>query len=328
MHPDLTNRFDRDLHALLPAGGRLGLAVSGGPDSMALLLLAAAARPGAVEAATVDHRLRPESAAEAVMVAEVCARLGVPHETLEVEVQSAGNLQAAARAARYAALGGWMQARQFHAIATAHHLDDQAETLLMRLNRGSGVPGLAGVRARGELPAEDGGLLVRPVLGWRRAELQAVCDAAGVRAAEDPSNRDQRFDRVRLRQALAASDFLDPEAIAGSAAHLAEAEAALLWATHQEWLGRVRHTADRVRYRPSRDAPREIRRRVLLDALLFLDDGIADDPPRGREIAQLLAVLEEGGTATLRGALCRGGSEWRFERAPLRRPVSSSPPAG
>jgi tRNA(Ile)-lysidine synthase len=198
-------------------------------------------------------------------------------------------------------------------------LDDQAETLLMRLNRGSGVSGLAGVRASGQLPTEDGGRLIRPLLGWRRTELQAVCDAAGVRAAEDPSNLDPRFDRVRLRQALKGSGILDREAIARSAAHLAEAEEALEWATYQEWLKRVRHTADRVRYRPARDTPREIRRRVLLDALLFLDDSIADDPPRGREVAHLLSVLEEGGTATLRGALCRGGSEWRFERAPPRR---------
>jgi tRNA(Ile)-lysidine synthase len=312
-------RFNRDLNALLPAGERLGLAVSGGPDSMALLLLAAAARPGEVEAATVDHGLRPESAAEAVMVGEVCLELNVPHAVLRVEVPSTGNLQAAARAARYAALADWMVQRKLGAIATAHHLDDQVETLLMRLNRGSGVSGLAGVRASGGLPAEDGGSLIRPLLGWRRVELQAVCDAAGIRTAEDPSNLDARFDRVRLRQALAGSNFLDPEAIARSAANLAEAEEALRWASHREWLSQVRQTADRVRYRPTRDAPREIRRRVLLDALLFLDDSFADTPPRGREVDHLLAVLEDGGTATLRNILCRGGSEWRFERAPPRR---------
>lgn len=317
--PALVARFDGDLRALDPDGGRLGLAVSGGPDSMALLLLAAAARPGDVEAATVDHRLRPESAAEATMVREVCAELGVRHETLRVEVPPAGNLQAAARAERYALLGSWLWGRQLAALATAHHLDDQAETLLMRLNRGSGVSGLAGVRASGRIPTEDGGRLIRPLLAWRRAELQAICDAAGVRPVEDPSNLDPRFDRVRLRQALKASDMLDPEAVARSAAHLAEAEEALEWATHQEWLKRVRHTADRVRYRPARDAPREIRRRVLVNALLFLDDGIADDPPRGREVTHLLSVLEEGGTATLRGIICLGGGEWRFERAPPRR---------
>lgn len=312
-------RFKRDLGALLPAGGRLGVAVSGGPDSLALLLLAAATRPGEVEAATVDHGLRPGSAAEAVMVGEVCAGLGVPHATLRVEVPNTGNLQAGARAARYAALGTWMVERRLDAIATAHHLDDQAETLLMRLNRSSGVSGLAGVRGSGPLPTEDGGLLIRPLLGWRRAELQAVCEAGGVRTVNDPSNLDPRFDRVRLRQALAGSDFLYPEAIARSAANLAEAEEGLKWASHREWVSQVRHTSDWVRYRPSLDAPREIRRRVLLDVLLFLDDSIADTPPRGREVDHLLSMLEEGATATLRNILCRGGSEWRFERAPPRR---------
>lgn len=317
--PAQVARFERDLRALGFDDGRLGVAVSGGPDSMALLLLAAAARPGKIEAATVDHGLRPESAAEARLVHELCTKLGVRHETLRVDVPPAGNLQAAARASRYEALGSWLWDRQLAALATAHHLDDQAETLLMRLNRGSGVAGLAGVRASGRIPTQDGGRLVRPLLAWHRAELQAICDAAGVQAVADPSNLDPRFDRARLRQALRSDAVLKREAIARSAAHLAEADEALDWAAHGEWLKRVRHTADRVRYRPGRDTPREIRRRLLLQALLFLDDGIADDLPRGRELAHLLSVLEEGGTASLRGILCHGGSEWHFERAPPRR---------
>jgi tRNA(Ile)-lysidine synthase len=143
------------------------VAVSGGPDSLALLLLAHAAMPGLVEAATVDHGLRSESADEAAFVAEICGKLGVPHATLKVTV-GAGNLQAEARAARYAALAGWMAERGLAALATAHHADDQAETLILRLNRGSGVAGLAGVRARGLVPGTRLPLL-RPLLGWRRA---------------------------------------------------------------------------------------------------------------------------------------------------------------
>ena len=135
---ELTARFAADLAALWAGKGKLGLAVSGGPDSLALLLLARAALPGRVEAATVDHGLRPESADEAVMVAAVCARLGVPHRTLAVDVAQ-GNIQAQARAARYAALAVWMGEQGIEALATAHHADDQAETLLLRLNRGSGV---------------------------------------------------------------------------------------------------------------------------------------------------------------------------------------------
>lgn len=204
----------------------MGLAVSGGGDSLALLLLATAALPGRVEVATVDHGLRPESAGEAGMVARVCGALGVTHATLPVALPS-GNLQVRAREARYAALTDWSAERGLSALATAHHADDQAETVLMRLARGSGLAGLAGVRARRVVlsehpPAEV--LLVRPLLEWRRAELAEVAAAAGLVPANDPSNADDRFDRVRMRRALAAIPGLDALAIARSAALLQDAE--------------------------------------------------------------------------------------------------------
>ena len=149
--------------------------------------MAQAALPGQIAAATVDHGLRAESAGEAAMVAEFCGELGVPHATLAVTL-APGNLQAEARAARYAALAGWMAEQGLSALATAHHADDQAETLLLRLGRGSGVAGLAGVRASGTVPGTNLALL-RPLLGWRRAELAAVVAAAGMTAVQDPSNR-------------------------------------------------------------------------------------------------------------------------------------------
>ena len=135
---ELVARFRRDAEALAPGFARLGVAVSGGPDSLALLLLAQAAFPGLVEAATVDHRLRPESTIEALHVEDICARLGCPHAILDVEVPDGpAGLQAEARGARYRALGLWAEARGLPHVATAHHADDQAETVLMRLQRGS-----------------------------------------------------------------------------------------------------------------------------------------------------------------------------------------------
>src|ERR1044071_7669487 len=125
-------RFRADLEAL--TGGppeRLGVAVSGGPDSLALLLLAHAAYPGRVHAATVDHGLRPESAAEAAFVAGLCGARDIPHATLRAEMQERSNIQAAARARRYALLTQWLGGIGAQFLATAHHLDDQAETLLM-----------------------------------------------------------------------------------------------------------------------------------------------------------------------------------------------------
>lgn len=317
--PEAVERFRRSLDALVDPAEKIGVAVSGGPDSMALLLLAAEARPGLVEAASVDHALRDGSRAEAELVAHLCERLGVRHAILtaswDEKPQSA--IQERARAVRYALLGKWARDRGIEAVATAHHLDDQAETFLMRLARGAGVKGLAAMRRATRAPAL-GAALVRPLLGWRHDELASLCAAAGIEPVDDPSNDDEQFERVRIRRALADNQWLDPRAVAASASHIAEADAALHWATTLEWNRAVKAGGGRIHYRPT-DAPREIRRRVVRRAILALatEGGGAD--PRGRELDQLLAALAGGRKATLRGVLCVGGREWRFARAPARK---------
>lgn len=272
-----------------------------------MLLLAHAAIPGRIEAATVDHRLRRESAGEASMVSALCASLGVPHATLPVEVGE-GNLQDRARAARYAALGRWAKAAGLDAVATAHHADDQVETLVMRLNRGSGVAGLAGVRARGALPESDLPLL-RPLLGWRRVELARVCAAAGIEPARDPSNADERFDRVRVRRALAEAEWIDPAAWAASAGYLQDANQALDWAAEHEWNSCVERSGESLRYTPS--APRALRLRILTRAIEELGG-----TPRGGEVAR----LEAAGGGTLAGVLARReGDSWKLAKENPRR---------
>lgn len=313
---DAVQRFRAGVSAIWPDGAdhdaaRIGIAVSGGPDSVALLLLAAAALPGRVEAATVDHGLRSESAQEAAAVAALCDRLGVAHATLPVTV-AAGNVQAAARAARYDAMAEWIADRELAALATAHHADDQAETLLMRLNRGSGVAGLAGTRERGIVP-ETHIPLLRPVLDWRRAELAGIITAAGIEVAQDPSNADDRFDRVRIRKALADAQWLDVAAIARSAAHIAEADAALDWMAGLEWRSCVKREAMGLRYKPQ--APRAVVLRVLARCVTEL----GGEEPRGSAVARLLDLLSQGRPASIGELVVRpNAGGWSIAKAPVR----------
>ena len=293
------------------------MAVSGGPDSLALLLLAHGALPGRIAAATVDHGLRAQSGAEAVLAGDVCRTLDVPHTVLKVEV-SAGNVQAQARSARYAALAGWAAREGLAALATGHHADDQAETLLLRLARGSGVAGLAGVRARGLVPGSAAALL-RPVLEFRRAELAAVVAAAGIAPAQDPSNQDDKFDRARLRKALAAADWLDVPALAASASHLADADAALDWAAQREWRECVTPAPLGLTYRPS--APRAVALRVIAQIVRELDG----DDARGSAIARVFDRLLARQPASIGALVARAGpSGWTFTKAPRRASAGSA----
>lgn len=307
----LIARFSGDLARLWPEGDRLGLAVSGGPDSLALLLLAEAALPGRVEVATVDHGLRPESTSEAARVLELCAGHGIPCEMLQVKV-GAGNLQDQARMARYRALAEWVKRRELTALATAHHADDQAETLIMRLNRASGVGGLAGVRERTNVPGTDL-VVLRPLLTWRRQELMDFVAEAGLLPVQDPSNHDDRFDRVRIRKALAEADWLDIPALAQSASHLAEAEGVMIWAAQREWQERVEVGEGEIRYRPF--APPAIRLRVVLRAIALLGGDA-----RGGSVAKLMKRLALGKDSNLAGVIVRtDGQCWTFRKEPPRR---------
>jgi len=315
IEPTLIDRFRADLDALSAPGERIGIAVSGGPDSLALLLLAAAARTGLVEAATVDHGLRAESRAEAEMVARICAELRVPHEILAVEWSEppSSAIQERAREARYRLLAGWLVERKLKALATAHHADDQAETILMRLNRGSGLRGLAGMRATSVVPGSRLPLL-RPLLSWQRAELEQLCAAAGLEPAVDPSNSDDQFERVRIRKALADAAWLSPEALARSAAHLASADDALGWVAEGLALARVTDDAEGLQV-DADGLPLELQRRLLLIA--FARFHAAE--PRGADLMRAIEALSRGNSTTLSGLKLEAGQPWRITKAPPRR---------
>jgi tRNA(Ile)-lysidine synthase len=207
------------------------LAVSGGPDSTALLLMTShwAGRRGAprVEAATVDHGLREGAAAEAAAVAALCRKLCVPHHTLQWRGEKPkSRMQERARDARYSLLTECARGIGAEIVVTAHHLDDQAETVLFRLLRGSGIGGLAGMAASTN---RDGVALARPLLGLAKADLVAYCHAEGAPFVHDPSNDDPRYARTRMRALLKslASEGLDAPALARLAKRAARVEEAL-----------------------------------------------------------------------------------------------------
>ena len=310
--PDLAARFADDLAPLAGPDAKLGIAVSGGPDSLALLLLAAAARPGQVEAATVDHQLRTESRDEADFVRAICDRLGVRHATLAIQVGPGSSLQAQARTARYAVLGDWAIERDLNAVATAHHADDQAETLLMRLARGAGLGGLVGVRQ--SRPLEAGVPVIRPLLGWRRAELAAIVAAAGITPIDDPANRDPRHDRSRFRGMLAEADWADPERLAASAKWLADADAALEWALAPLLETRIERRGSALLV-DADGLPREMQRRLLLAGF----DLMGAHRPRGPDLDRARKALKSGKTASLAGLKLEPGPPWRLSVAPGRR---------
>jgi tRNA(Ile)-lysidine synthase len=323
----VVERFQRDLNRVWAGAAESGvesarfvIAVSGGPDSMALLALAAVSCSGRIVAVTVDHELRPESRAEAAMVADACAALSVPHATLTPGRPIAGSsLQARAREARYAAIEAWAAKQGLALVLTAHHADDQAETLLMRLNRASGLAGLAGIRA--SQPMGDM-VLLRPVLDWRRSELRAVVEAAGLPWVEDPSNMDSRHDRSRIRALLGGAPELDPVRLAASAKYLGDAETVIerlvqrLWDEHWRGPGQPFDVQRELR---------EVRRRLIRRAILATRETLAvTEPPfgAGANVEPLLDALEAGSAAVQGGVKVDAvGGGWVFTAAPPRRPL-------
>jgi tRNA(Ile)-lysidine synthase len=320
--PALVERFHGDLERLIGPAGRLriGVALSNGPDSCALLLLAAAAAPERTFAMTVDHGLRTEARDEATAAGALCATLGVPHAIARVTVVPDGNgLQAGARDARYTALADWAGRERLDIVLTAHHADDQAETLLMRLARGSGLAGLAGIRTKRSLRAhprhagEATAMLLRPLLSWRKAELETICAAAGIVPARDPSNHDPRYDRTVARDLLAQANWLDPIRINAAAAHLAEAEAALETIAAERAATALGEDGEDATLRPTAIA--EIDRRLLRR---LLRDRFAKHPD-GPAVERTLSALRSGQTTTCADIVCRPKDGlWRFRPAPPR----------
>ncbi len=290
------------------AGGpvlRLGVAVSGGGDSMALLLLArdwCAARGGELMAATVDHGLRAEAADEARFVHDTCAALTVPHDTLVWSAAPEGNVQDAARRARYDLLADWARAGALDAVLLGHTADDQAETFVMRLARGSGVDGLAAMRSDW---ADRGMRWLRPLLAVDRASLRGVLTQRQQSWVDDPSNDDRAYDRVRVRHAMPdlAHIGLDRDRLTDTAQRMSLARDALSWLAHDAARRLSQVQAGEVQFAlPGfADLPDETRHRLLAHAITY----VSSTPyrPRYDALRALEAEVMAGRTRTLQGCL-------------------------
>ena len=211
--------------------GALAVAVSGGADSLALMLLAARWRDGGgaprLIVLSLDHGLRPEAAAEVAMVGRIAASLGLAFQPLKADaLLPSSDIEAAARAMRYRLLGAAARAAGASVVMTAHHADDQAETVMLRLARGSGIYGLAGMEAETE---RDGLRVARPLLALRRADLRAIVARAGFEPVADPHNEDARFARARMRALMPrlAAEGVDTPRLVATAARFRSAALAI-----------------------------------------------------------------------------------------------------
>lgn len=319
------------------------IAASGGPDSTALLFLVASwakrlKTPPRLLAVTVDHGLRPEAAAEAASVKRLARRLAVPHRTVAWRgAKPKTGLQEAARLARYRLLmQAAAQAGCGH-VLTAHTLDDQAETVLFRLARGSGLTGLAGMAKASLVPMAGHGetFIVRPLLHVPKARLIATLRSADIAYSDDPSNRDPRFVRARLRLLMPAlaREGLTAHGLGRLAGRMRRAESAIEFAVHaaraalapSAWPGRGPVVFETDRFRA---LPAEVGLRLLGRAVAHTGD---EGPVELGKLENLYEAVrhEPRLRRTLAGALVTAGDrQISVERAAPRRKSAQQAPPG
>jgi tRNA(Ile)-lysidine synthase len=287
----------------------IGLAVSGGADSLALMLLAARWRDATLAAPplfvySVDHGLRAEAAGEVAFVLAEAAKLGLPARALRWEGEKpVTGVSEAARSARYRLIGDAMRRDGADVLVTAHHLDDQAETVLMRLAHGSGLAGLRGMAALAEV---EGVTVARPLLGISRAELAALVVEAGLSPVADPSNADPHYERIRWRQAMPqlAALGLDAGRLALFAARAGEAHEAIAQIAEATIARHAQPLADGLSLPANELAG--LPRAVLVEVLGRLLEQVGGAGKR-RQLAQieLLALRLQDGAALKRTSLHR-----------------------
>ncbi|GFE65389.1 tRNA lysidine(34) synthetase TilS [Litoreibacter roseus] len=294
----------------------IGVAVSGGSDSTALLLqLHDIGIKPSPRVATVDHGLRPEAAAEADHVAKLCKNLGIQHDTLTWDGwDNQGNLQDQARRARYRLLAGWAKENGIADVMLGHTRDDNAETFLMGLTRGAGLDGLSGMRLKF---TRDGVVFHRPLLDQTRASLRAFLVARNIRWIDDPSNDNEQFDRIKMRQArdVLSELGITPENLAKTITNLSSTRRDLSkevarWAHDHVSLSGGDVSCPAAAFDGLTD---EYKRRILNTALRWVTG--ADYPARAESV---MRVIQSGRDCTLHGCNIIFGDTLRLTRESAR----------
>ncbi|WP_299724400.1 tRNA lysidine(34) synthetase TilS [uncultured Tateyamaria sp.] len=283
---------------------RLGVAVSGGGDSVALLAALvefSKKNPIDLHVITVDHGLRPETKHEIALVTDLCARWELPHHVeFWTGWKGQGNLQAAARDARYGLIADWAYGNQITHVGLGHTADDQAETFLMRLARGAGVDGLSAMSPR---RVQHGITWVRPFLRVERSALRTYLRAARLDWCEDPSNENRDFERIRVRDALTVLGSLgvQTEALVDVAQNMSRAREALDWQTFlaAQDAATLLYGAIAIDLRKFRMLPEEIGRRLMVHAITWIAG--TTYPPRRDAIATVMRAVRSASGATLEG---------------------------
>lgn len=285
---DAHNRIEDALKAALNTAGigeteTIAVGVSGGADSLGLVIALAKIHP--VVAVSVDHGLREQAKEEILFVCETMKKNNIVHHCLTWHSPfSKSNIQAKARKARYALLNDWCVENGVSYLALGHHYDDQAETFLLRLARGSGVYGLAGMKMLAPMPIVGSDIkLFRPLLSLHKKDMESYLTSLDQKWVEDPSNGNENFERVKVRHLLETPPFMgfDAHKMVTTAARLARAADALDYYATKILTKNVRITPEGFALLETKglfEAPEEVALRVL--ARIFRHVGGADYSPR------------------------------------------------
>lgn len=327
--PPLRDRVFAAFDILAGDARRIGVAVSGGSDSTALLVFAAtwaAARGVTARAATVDHGLRPEATGEARRAAALCADLGLAHQTLLWRPDPPVS-QAAARRARHGLLARWARASALPVVCFGHTRDDRIETFLIRARAGSHWRGLAGPMPSAPAPVwpdGDGVRLVRPLLAFQRQDLRDDLAGRGISWSEDPSNDATRYERVRMRRLAARLDAATRARTIAIMDRLADLRSAVAGSARETLEASARATPGEAMLEAAAFRRLGAETRLRLIEALVMAAGGSDRPPRTDRLDRLALRLSQpggiGAGATLTGAwVTEAGPAIRFRPAPARR---------